>query len=193
LELAVTAKKYMVPMLLVQPHVAGIMAAGSLAHWQYRPGKHAPILDSKNELDAALTRDTRRAFQNRLDEIVQSASSGAALNEHDWQSLRATAQPGLDSSGGPTFLVQVGGEVTSVGGSRVNILNAPAGSEFAVGLVKARLREELQSSVKHKTARADVESDLILLQELLESRTSGLASTGSFATNTGTLAAEDIR
>lgn len=193
LELAVTAKKYMVPMLLLQPHVAGIMAVGSVEHWQYRPGKHAPILDSKHELDAALTRDTRRAFQNRLDEMVRSSSSEADLNEHDWQSLRAAAQPALDSSGGPTFLVQMGGGVTSVGVSRTNILKAPAGSEFAVGLVTARLREELQSGVAQKTARADVESDLILLQELLESRTSGLASTGSFATNSGTLAAGDIR
>jgi hypothetical protein len=64
-----------------------------------------------------------------------------------------------------------------VGISRSNILNVPAGAEFAAGVVKARLRVELKSAAGRKTARADVESDLALLQQLLALQPSRLAST----------------
>jgi hypothetical protein len=194
LEVAMTAKKYAVPIVVLDPYVAGVMAAGCVGHWQFHPGKNAPILDSKHELGVALTRDTRRAFQNRLDELVRSGPSAeAALNQDDWQLLRSTAQPALDSSGGPTLLVQMGGEVTSVGVARSNILRAQGRSEFAVGLVKARLHEELQSDATKKTARSDVESDLVLLQELLAAQPNELANTGSVATNSGALVPGDIR
>ena len=77
--------------------------------------------------------------------------------------------------------VSEGGEVTSVGIARSNILNVPAGSEFAAGLVVARLREELKSAAR-KTARVDVESDLALLQQLLAQHPRVLASTVGVAT-----------
>jgi hypothetical protein len=43
------------------------------------------------------------------------------------------------------------------------------------------LHEELKSAASKKTARADVESDLVLLQQLLESQPAGLASATNFA------------
>ena len=51
-------------------------------------------------------------------------------------------------------------EVTTVGIARANIRNVPANSEVAVGLVQARLREELKYATR-KTARAVVESDRV--------------------------------
>ena len=96
--------------------------------------------------------------------------------------LHAAAEPALDAAGAPTLQVREGGEVTSVGIARSNILNDPTGSEFAAGLVQARLREELKSTAAQKTARADVESDLVLLQQLLAPQRKGLASTTGFAT-----------
>jgi hypothetical protein len=72
----------------------------------------------------------------------------------------------------------------SVGVTRSNILNVPAGSEFAAGVVKARLRVELKSTPAQKTARADVESDLVLLQQLLATQPRRLVSaTGSHTVN----------
>jgi hypothetical protein len=53
-----------------------------------------------------------------------------------------------------------------VGIARSNILSIRENSDFATGLVKARLREELRSALQ-KTAHADVESDLLLLKQLL--------------------------
>jgi hypothetical protein len=182
LEVAVTAKKYMVPIIILNPVVAGVMVAGCLENWQFNPGRNAPILDSNHEMAAVLTRADRRVLEDRFAELERmNSSASASIDQQNWKSLRDTAEPALDSFGGPVLQLHVDGVVTSVGVTRANILDAPASSEFAVGLVKARLREELKSGATKKTARADVESDLALLQELLALQPKGLASTARFA------------
>ncbi len=119
-------------------------------------------------------------IQDQLEDLVRAPSSeDADADERQWISLHAAAEPALDAEGCLTLHVSEGGEVTSVGIARSNILNVPAGAEFAAGLVKARLREELKSG--QKTAHADVESDLGLLQQLLALQPSRLASTSGSA------------
>jgi len=147
-------------------------------HWHFNPGKNSPILDSQRQLSAPLTSADRRMFQDQMDELLRASSSADAdADEHQWASLNATGQPALNASVGLILQVSDGSEITSVGIARSNILDVPASSEFAAGLVKARLREELKSAAVRKTARADVESDLALLQQLLALQPSRLAST----------------
>jgi len=161
--------------------VRGALECVFRGHWHFNPGKNALILDSNHQLVAPLTSADRRLVQDQLEELLRAASSAAAdIDKRQWMSLHAAAQPIFDVFGGPALQVRVGGEVMSVGIARSNILNFPAGYEFAAHLVKARLREELKSAAARKTARADVESDLVLLQQLLAPPT-GLASTAGFA------------
>lgn len=182
IECALTAKKYMLPLALVHPYIAGSLLVGYLGHGRFNPSRNAPILDARQQLDAPLTRMDRRADQDRMEELVRTASAAdAAADDPHWASLYAAAEPSLDASGGPRLQVGAGGEVTRVGIARANILSVPEGFEFAAGLVKARLREELKSAAARKTARADVESDLALLQQLLALQPRGLASSGGLA------------
>jgi hypothetical protein len=117
-----------------------------------------------------------------VEELVRAAFlAGTEADDYHWAALHAAAQPTLDGSGGPTLQVRVGDEVTSFGIARCNILNVANGCEFAAGLVKARRREELKSAAAQKTARADAESDLVLLQQLLAPQAKRLATTASFA------------
>jgi len=181
LEVMLTSKKYMLPIFLFHPYAAASLVALYVGHWHFNPGKNAQILDSEHQLSAALKGSDRRLIQDQLEELVRAAlSADTELDDRHWTALHAAAEPALDASGGPTLLVRVGKEVTSVGIARSNILNVPAGYEFAAGLVKTRLREELKSAVQ-KTARADVESDLVLLQQLLAPQQKELASTASLA------------
>ena len=192
LEVMLTAKKYMLPIFVFHPYAAATAVAVYVEHWHFNPGKNAPILDSKRELGAALTSSERGVMQSRLDELIRSAvSADPGAKQRAWTPLRAGAVPALDDSGRPTLQVRVGDEVMSVGIARSNVLNissVPAASEFAAALVEARLREELKSAATRKTARSDVESDLVLLEELLGSRTKGLASTSSSAGEGGIVA-----
>jgi hypothetical protein len=63
--------------------------------------------------------------------------------------------------------------------------------EFAAGLMKARLLVELKSTAAQKTSRADVESDLVLLQQLLAPQPKELASVTVFAAESRALSSED--
>ena len=177
-EVMLTAKKYMWPIFLFHPYAAGTAVAIYVQHWHFNPGKDAPILDSKHELSAAVTSADRRALQDQLEDMVRAYSTeDTEADQRQWMSMNAAAEPALDAARGLTLQVRAGGEVTSVGISRSNILNVSDGAEFAAGLVKTRLREELRSAAGHKTALADVESDLALLRQLLALQPSRLAST----------------
>ena len=193
-EVMLTSKKYMLPIFLFHPYAAGTAVAVCVQRWHSNPGRNALILDSKHELGAALTSADRRAAHDELEKLVRAAAStGSDADEHQWTSLHAAAEPALDAAGGPALQVHERGEVTSVGIARSNILNDPTRSEFAAGLVQARLREELKAATAQKTARADVESDLVLLQQLLAPQRKGFASTPGFVTESRTLSLESVQ
>lgn len=182
-ECALTAKKYMMPLFALHPYIAGSMIVAYVGHWRFDPSRNARVLNSKQQLDAPLTRMDRRAAEGRLQELLWPVSvEDAARDAPDWASLRAAAEPVLDAAGGPRLQVRKGGEVTLVGVARANIMSVPEGFDFAAGLVKARLREELKPAAAHKTARADVESDLALLQKLLTLAPRELATSETTAT-----------
>ena len=178
LESALTAKKYMLPLLALHPYIMGALVAGYVEHWHFNPARNALVLDSKQQLSKPLTRMDRRAAAGQLQELFRTASAAedATVNAPSWASLRAAAMPALDASGEPRLQVRVGGEITPVGIARANILSVPEGFDFAAGLVKARLHEDLKAAAAHKTASADVESDLALLRQLLAQQPRELAS-----------------
>jgi len=179
-EVMLTAKKYMWPIFLFHPYAAGTAVAVYVQHWHFNPGKNAPILDAKHEMSAPMTSADRRANQDKLVELERDRATTVDVeaDARQWTSLHAAAEPALDAAGGPILRINDGGEVTSVGIARSNILTVSEGSEFATGLVRARLREELKSSATRKTARDDVENDLTLLQQLLGAQPRKMASTG---------------
>jgi hypothetical protein len=180
LESIVAAKKYMLPLFLLQPYVAGGLVAGHLGVGRWDPARHAPILDSRHQLDVPITRADRRSFQSRLDELSRTGPiNDSSRQAKNWEHLQAAAEPKLNSSGQPVVEVRVGSEAAQVGISRGDILNAPESSEFAARLLEARLYQELRPAAASKTARGDVENDLALLQQLLSVRPRGSADTVS--------------
>ncbi len=190
LECALTAKKYMLPLFLLHPYVAGSVLAGYFGHWHFNPSQNALILDSRHRLDAPVTREDRREFQDRLEGLVRnSLGEDGGTDGRNWAAQHAAAEPAFDISGKPALEVRVGGEVTPVGIARTNILSVPNASEFAAGLVQARLHQELKPATARKTARADVENDLGLLQQLLALQATGLASTADSDTESHTQSA----
>ena len=172
-ECAFTSKKYMLPLFALHPYIAGSLIAGYLGHGRFDPSKNALFLNASDDLDVPPTRADRRNYQSRLQELMQSATSltnvspNASAGEHRWNSRLAAAEPAFDATGKPAMQLSVDGEIRGVGVARANILNSPADSEFAIGLVEARLREELKPAIVRKTARSDVENDLLLLEQLL--------------------------
>ncbi len=173
LECAVTAKKYMLPLFALHPYLAASLIAGYWGHWRFDPSKNALVLDASDDLGSSLTREDRRRFESRLQELLQSEPAA------DMAWLQTTAEPIVDSAGRPALQLQVNGEIRDVGVVRDSILSGVENHEFAAAIVVARLREELKSGAAKKTARADLEDDLQLLQRLLGQDKRKLASAGN--------------
>jgi hypothetical protein len=184
LEVVLTSKKYMLPILLFHPYAAAGAVALYVGHWHFNLGKDSPVLDTTFHLGDALRPADRRAVRDQLEELAWATSfAGDDKEKRSWTSSQAEAEPALDTSGGPVLKVMTGRGVMFVGIARSNILSAPTGTELAAGLVKARLNEELKSAAGHKTSRADVESDLALLRKLLASQLNGFSNSASLTDN----------
>jgi hypothetical protein len=184
LESVVAAKKYMLPVVVVNPYIGGGLLAGHLFHQGFDPARHALILDSNLQLVAPMTRNERVAHQSRLDELSQTPSVIDPLDEGKnegkiWERLLTSAQPGLDASGQPVLQMRVGKDLARVGLSRANILSVSWSSELAARLLEARFRQELRPAATRKTSNSDVEKDLALLQQLVSLQPRQVAITPS--------------
>jgi hypothetical protein len=178
LESIVAAKKYMLPLLFLQPYVAGSLVAGHLSEGRFDPARHAPILDSRHHLDTPITRADRRFFQSRLDELSRTDSvNDSSKEKKNWEHLQAAAEPKLNPSGQPVVEVRVGNEATQVGISRGDIVSGSESSQLAARVLEARICQELRPGAASKTAHSDVEHDLALLQQLLSDRPKEFAGT----------------
>jgi len=78
LESVMSAKKYMVPLVILHPYIGGGLLVEYFGHRRFDPARNALILDSDNQLAAPLTREQRLTYQSRLDEISRSRSTADA-------------------------------------------------------------------------------------------------------------------
>lgn len=187
LESVMAAKKYMVPLVVLNPYLGGGLLIEYFGHRRFDPGRNALILDSGRGLDNPMTRDDRLRFQSRMDELRRTRSvmdrlddgldDGRKKEAKTWERLQASAQPGFDPTGQPVLQMRVGEELAQVGLSRANILNASGSPELAARLMEARLRQELRPATARKTSRRDVEKDLALFQQLLSLQPRDAAAT----------------
>jgi hypothetical protein len=175
LESVMAAKKYMVPLVVLNPYLGGGLLVEYFGHRRFDPARNALIssLDSGRELDAPLTRDDRLRYQSRMDELSQTRSAIDGVKEGEnkeaktWERMQASAQPGLDIFRQPILQMRIGEELAQVGLSRANILSGSEPPELAARLMEARLRQELRPAMARKASRSDVEKDLALYQQLL--------------------------
>jgi hypothetical protein len=167
LESVFSAKKYMLPLLVLHPYISGSVLAAYFGHRRFNPAKNAPVLDSEWRLDTPLTPANRRSYQNQLEEIRSGSISSLPGEAKSWEHMQSAAEIKLDSFGKPVMQIVRAGAVEEVGMTRANVLNAPGSPDLAAKLVEARLQLELRPGAAHKTANSDVAADLSLLRHLL--------------------------
>ncbi len=207
LESVMAAKKYMVPLVVLNPYIGGGLLAEYFGHRRFDPARNTSILDSARELDAPMTRDERLRYQSRLDELSLTGvvigpldeglnpgkSEGKTKEVKTWERLQAGATPGFDASGQPLLQVRVGDDLALVGVSRANILSVSESPELAARLLEARLRQELRPATARKTSPSDVEKDLALFQQLLRRQPREVAVTPSSANDKRAQAVDSLQ
>jgi hypothetical protein len=162
-------KKYLLPIAILQPYVAGGIALAYVSGGRFDPAHNAMIMDSKRELQPPLAANQRKAIEAQLDLLANSANSEIKTwrNEKMWRRLQADAEPELDRAGAPVLQVRLGEQVVDVGVSRENVLSTNGSPLLSQELLQARLREELRRSAASKTSESDVISDWKLLKQVV--------------------------
>jgi hypothetical protein len=171
LESVMAAKKYMIPLIALNPYIAGGLVIQYFGRRSFDPGKNALILDSAHQLDEPMTRADRMAYQSRMEEISQAGTKQQNNEARTWERMQANAGLGLDAARQPYVQVWVGEDLSQVGLARGNILSGSESSDLAAKLLEARIRQELRPAVTRKTSRSDVERDLTLFEQLISTHT----------------------
>jgi len=170
-ESAFKAKKYMAPLLVWHPAIVACFAAAYFSgSTGFDPGKHALVFDPRRDLEAPISAQERRGYQDRLDRLARSISEDSGVDETKWPKLEASAEPQFDSAGRPLLLLHMGENAIELGLSRGNIVSGPESQGFAKRLLLARLREELLRKSSARVASSDVHRDLELLEVLHRGR-----------------------
>ena len=161
------AKKYEVPLLVLNPFVGGSFAVAYFVSGRFDPAHNAKMLDLFGNLENPLTENQRRLHQKSLQEILNAEPVNT---EHadgaTWRQFASSAQLQLDQTGQPILLGTINGASVQVGISRGNVLSGSAQPELARELLVARLREELRRGAPPKASDSQLSSDLLLLQRL---------------------------
>jgi len=164
------AKKYEIPLLVLQPFVGGGFAVAYFVSGRFDPAHDAKILDPLGNLEAPLTENQRRSHQQSLQEML--GTEPAVGSEHaraTWREFANSARLQLDEAGQPVLLGTVNGAAVRVGISRGNVLSSSTQPELVRELLLARLRDELRRGSPPKASDSQLSSDLLLLQQLQQS------------------------
>jgi hypothetical protein len=160
-----TAKKYVVPLALLHPFVAGGVGVAYLTSGRFNPAKNAMVLTQDGDLERPLTKQERRAYEKGLAEVTKiRANKKPALEEASWDHLIAKANLDVDDKGRPILQVRAGGTVIMLGITRDNVLDGEAPLEIVQELLVARLREQLKGGRAPKTSEAELRRDWKLLK-----------------------------
>ena len=173
------AKKYFLPLAVLQPFVAGGVATTYYLGGRFDPAKNAALWFPDGSLDRPLTDDERRAWQHQLEDIVASDPSlKSAITKTAWKPLQTSSEFHLDSDGHPTIQLSSSQGTTDLGAARSNILASPDSQSQARLLLVARLHEELRGGRTKKASNRLIQSDFSLLQQSLPNPPSLSASSG---------------
>jgi hypothetical protein len=175
------AKKYELPLLALQPFVAGGFAVAYLASGRFNPAQHALVFAPGGDLDTPLSSQARRRYWKGLAELTRAnAEAKPGHEEASWHHLLANARLELDKDGRPILQARSGEDFVEVGITRDNVLNRSAPRELVQELLVARLRAQLRAGGAPKTSEAELRKDWKLLKAAFSDEPNDVEARASF-------------
>ena len=170
LDSVLLAKKYMMPLALLHPFMAGGAEVAYLAAWRFHPAADALVFDPARGLGPPLLAAQRRADEERLRSLTrEAAEDDPSLRESakEWPRLQASAEPAFDHAGAPVLQIRDGDRTVQVGLCRANLLRTGAPPELVQKLMLARLQQHLERSRTTRASESEVADDWNLLEKAL--------------------------
>jgi hypothetical protein len=170
------AKKYVIPLAIFHPFLAGGVASAFIIGGRFNPAKDALVFNPDGEPEPPLTTEERRSYLNELDSLSRTVpDEGSPHETSSWHQFQQSAKPTLDRAGRPVLQSTIGDQPVSLGISRGNFLSDKRSPELRCEFLVSRLRAELTSGRAPKTSRGALRDDWELLQEVVAARRAELA------------------
>jgi len=168
------AKKYVIPLALFHPFVAGGVASVYIAGGRFNPAKNVRVFSTNGILEQPVTAEERRGYQKSLEELLRTTSDEKPSHEAvAWQQFREIAHPGLDSLGRPILQAAFADKVVAVGISRGSFSDDEQPSELQREFLVIHLRSELASGPAPRASSIAVRDDWKLLRKVVAAQRDG--------------------
>jgi hypothetical protein len=178
------AKKYVLPLALFHPFVAGGVATVYLAGGHFNPAKDVLVFNPEGGLELPLTAEERRAYQKSLNDLLRTIpDEGPAHQGISWQRFQEKAQPYLDPSRHPVLQAVFANEPVALGISRGSFFGDERPSELQREFLVTRLRAELGAGRAPKVSSIAVREDWELLQKVVAARREGVTAHAEIGMN----------
>jgi hypothetical protein len=162
------AKKYVLPLAVLHPFVAGGVASIYLARGRFNPAKNALVFNPNGGLEQPLTVQERRAYQKSLDDLLRTLRDEKPAQEGpSWQQFQERAEPSLDPSGRPVLHADFADKPVALGISPGSFFSSKPPVELQREFLVTRMRAELAAGRAPRTSSIAVDHDWQLLQKLI--------------------------
>ena len=171
------AKKYVLPLAVFHPFVAGGVASIYMAGGRFNPAKNALVFNPAGGLEQPLSAQERRAYQKSLDEMLRTLRDEKPAQEGlSWQQFQERAQPTLDPFGRPVLEADFADKPVALGISRGSFFSSEPPAELQRDFLVTRLRAELAAGRTPKTSSIALDEDWQLLQKVIASPRDGVTA-----------------
>ncbi|MCU1340747.1 MAG: hypothetical protein JWN92_170 [Candidatus Acidoferrum typicum] len=162
------AKKYVIPLAVFHPFLAGGVASVYLVGARFNPAKNVLVFNPNGDFEQPLRAEERRAYQKNLDDLLRGVPDDQTAGQKiSWREFQQIAKPGFDPIGGPILQSAIADTPVSLGISRSNFFGKGGPSELQRELLVSRLRSELTAGRAPKSSNIGVRNDLEMLQQLV--------------------------
>jgi hypothetical protein len=168
LESVFRAKKYILPLAVFHPIVAGGVASAYLLGDRFKPARDALVFNINGKPEAAPSDEERQTYLKDLELEKDSSQmdNGGNGDGAMWQEFQKKAQLQLDGSGHPVLEASYGGNLVEMGVTREDIPSDGIPPTLQRGLMLARLRQSLSRSRSPRISSDELHQDWQLLQEI---------------------------
>jgi len=167
LESVFRAKKYVLPLAVFHPLVAGGVTSVYLLGDRFNPARDTLVFNVDGEPTLPVTKAERRTYSGNLKAMIAADSeNGAERDGNTWKHFLQDADMKMDQSGQAILHAPFGNESVEMGINRDDLVRSNVPVDLQKGLVEARLGQELSSGRAPRTSGDQLREDWQLLQRI---------------------------
>jgi hypothetical protein len=170
-ESVVRAKKYVAVLAAFHPVVAGGVVSVYLVGDRFNPARDARVLNVSGDLQAAPTKDERRAALKELRALeAGNVERGMKERAAAWRNFVDASHPEISEDGQAVLRAPQGEETVTLGVTRQALQIDSSPAELQRDLMISRLKQTLARSRAPRISNSELHADFQLLEKIDDAR-----------------------